>query len=303
MTIATFPRYKPEWAKNRGHHRYYGDFTFTSHAGYFVWVHQLLVGAGIDVQLIDPVDLVVKGHPQIDIQGKRIVVDIGETFDDYWDPGLTSELHGLFQLHWHEGSCQHWRGKSRPSASGTEGLVVEPIGPTSFYDWDLYEQMSKREECSAADRSSIIWKQLSTKYRRKLGQWNNVTRQLSGFPDVDTTRKPSEVFYQEMQDCLLMVHIPGSRPDILDKALMQGFGLGVCIVCPILRGELAYKKEFTPGIDYVECKRDMSDVGSKVKWVIDHKEEAREIGRSAMRKFREFCMPKVILQWMLECLR
>ena len=56
-----------------------------------------------------------------------------------------------------------------------------------------------------------------------------------------------------------------------------------------------------PGVHYVECKPDYSDLIEKVNWVRSNEDKAIKIGRAAKQLFLETSTPQKQDEWIKKC--
>ena len=56
-----------------------------------------------------------------------------------------------------------------------------------------------------------------------------------------------------------------------------------------------------PGVHYVECNEDYSDLIEKVNWVRGNKDKAINIGKAAKKLFIETSTPEKQMEWINKC--
>ena len=89
---------------------------------------------------------------------------------------------------------------------------------------------------------------------------------------------------------------------MLDRGQGQQMMFGACTISPKLNTRLSYHGMLKPGIHYVECKPDYSNLIEKVNWVRSHKTQAIEIGKNAKALFLNTSTPAKQVQWINQCI-
>ena len=88
-----------------------------------------------------------------------------------------------------------------------------------------------------------------------------------------------------------IVCVPGARNNMLDRGQSQQMAFGACTISPKLVTRLSYHGMLIPGVHYVECKSDYSDLIEKANWVINNRSKAIKIGNAAKKLFSETSTP------------
>ena len=100
------------------------------------------------------------------------------------------------------------------------------------------------------------------------------------------------------ESCLVSVCVPGQRKDILDRGQFQYMAFGACTISPKLNIMLPYMNVLIPGVHYVECKYDYSDLIEKIEWCRQNRAECIEIGQNVKKLFHAASTPYAIWTWM-----
>lgn len=283
MTIE-FPRYKTEWAKKQDinqpgqYHRYYGV--------HIKYIYNLFTYAKEHVELVDATSFKIRSHVgfEMRIDGKLVLVD----FSDFQktDFNKLQNYAAVFKFHY--------------SDDFKNIKNIHPFSPVNFHDWDLFYKIkdsinykaeglilnNQNPAGAAVDRRNKVREVLSKQYGT----------------NYDCSITSPEIFYKKVNDCLVSVCVPGARNDMLDRGQGQYMFLGACTISPKLVTVLSYNKDLIPGVHYVECKPDYSDLIEKIEWVRNNKAEAIKIGQNAKNLFLETSTPEKQIQWIKKCL-
>ena len=196
------------------------------------------------------------------------------------------------------GGYRHWlRFHHTPAMEPFPNLGSFP--PWSFLDWS---QLERFRRCSAytAGGEQIIYRHSSlaqrsapiVQRRRKAGELLK-----RHFPErVEMGFVPQDDYFQACLNSLVVVHIPGSHPHILDRTVLQMFALGVCVISPDLWTTCLEQR---PQADehYLMLRDDFEDLPSKIEWALRHRDRCAEIGQRGKRFFDSHCMPAAIWEY------
>jgi hypothetical protein len=172
-----------------------------------------------------------------------------------------------------------------------------PFPPISFYDWKRFQQLqSSITYYAEGPISSRQWPHHAAETRRADLQ----TLLRNNFPDVLTSIIDQISFWNEVSKILVYVHCPGYSNHILDRAQLQYMALGCATISPYLPEILPFDFTPKPGIHYIMCKEDFSDVPFLIKTT--SKEILLWIGNNAKQLFNRTCTPKAVALWMQACL-
>ena len=239
--------------------------------------------AGCDIELCPSTELDTTRYT-INIDGKDVLIDVSD-FPACYFPNYIP----CFKYHYTEG--EHEDCKS-----------LYPLGAMSFYNWSKYFKLEKeikykcnndiilnnqRPYAGALKRRRLVQKLLKDRYGNK----------------VDTTLTDQKIYWKKANNCLVSVHVPGARNDMLDRGQFQMMAFGVCTISPYLKTILPFNKKLIPGTHYVSCKPDYSDLIEKIEWCKTHRKECIQICKNAQGLFQQYCTPKAIVKWIDQCLK
>jgi len=100
-----------------------------------------------------------------------------------------------------------------------------------------------------------------------------------------------------VQDCFISVVIPGCCPSSIDRGHIEQFALGICTISTYLETPLPYGELPIPGIHYIQCAGDFSDLRNVIHWAYTHKDECVQIGKNASQLFWACYEPVKYFQW------
>ena len=177
-----------------------------------------------------------------------------------------------------------------------------PFSPMSFQDWDQFERVRREVRYDAGH--AILFMQAPhpgtpCHERRML-----LRRVIPGaFGErADTAMRPLEDYWRQINGALVRVFAPGTTNDRLDRGHAQHLAFGCCTIAPPLTGVLPWYKPLEPGVHYIACKSDYSDILDVIRWCDDHRDDCRRIGRSAAELFERTSTPPMLLRWLRSCL-
>lgn len=253
------------------------------YSAHYRFLFNLFAFLKLDIELCEP-EPAISGFV-IRVGEKRVLIDFGDFLE------LAEDAHNFdacFKFHYSREYCSRHKN-------------VYPFGPTSFYDWEDYFMLEKqiKYRCNTNLVLNNQKARRGAKYRRR-----DVRRLLeSKYGNlVDIKITDPLHFWLKINDCLVSICVPGQREDILDRGQFQQIAFGACTVSPRLNIVLPHMRELEPGVHYVECASDYSDLIDKIEWCKDHRAVCREIGQSAKNLFSETSVPNAIWYWMYKAL-
>jgi len=220
----------------------------------------------------------------LEIEGKSVLID----FSDFNEFDHSPDSYDVcFKYHYNYDVHKHHKN-------------VYPISPVSFMDWKNYSSnLDKIEYTCNSDK--IINNQRP--YGNATIRRNYVQKLLKkNFQEVLTRILPQQAFWEQINDCLVSVCVPGARNDMIDRGQLQLMGLGCCTISPLLTDSLCFNSRPIPGYQYIECKSDYSDLVDKINWCKENRETCVKIGENAKHFFQNNCTPKAINSWISQCL-
>jgi hypothetical protein len=137
---------------------------------------------------------------------------------------------------------------------------------------------------NATERRQLVHKILTAEYGQD-AQINFITQ---------------EYYWARINDCLVHVFVPGARNDMLDRGHIQYLAFGCCTIAPPIVDELPYDGQLVPGVHYVACAPDYSDLLEKIEWCRENRGECVIIGNNARALFERTSTPHKLWSWILE---
>ncbi len=202
---------------------------------------------------------------------------------------------------------------------GEEKPNVFPFPQVSFLNWRQYKEFEKKIQYRAKglvmhnQRPSCNNGRRRIRVRAMVEEWadGNKTSLTQGYSHTrrllngaDTRwHGNQERFWSTLNDCLVSIHVPGQNNNMLDSAQIQLFGLGVCTISPELPEILPFNKTPDPGIHYVACRGDYSDLIEKIEWCRANPSVCVRIGLNAKQMFAETVTPAAAGAWLGDILR
>jgi len=216
--------------------------------------------------------------------GKLMLIDLGDHFTT--DPKL-NEFDLCFRYHYSE------------SRHGAEPATF-PLTPISFYDWDEYQMLQGTLRYRALSDMVLNNQKpgAAAKVRRTVVQVKLRKRYGAMF---DTARTTKQTFWGKVKNCLVSVCVPGARDDILDRGQLQYWAFGACTISPKINIVLPWGQSPQPGVHYVECAADHSDIIEKIEWCRSNRDACRRIGAAAKELFIACCVPQAVWKWIEHC--
>lgn len=273
-----FPKYKNEWGKSHNvsidnqYHRYYGI--------HIQYVLNMLIYSGADVELVEPEFFSIRNQLGFEIQINDDLILFDFSDFPYSNFNNFKKYKAVFKFHYSEDF------KDIPNA--------HPFSPVNFHDWDLFYKLknikykakgkilnNQRPGGAAIERRNHVQEMLLEKYG----------------PELDISITNPQNYYRKVNGCLVSVCVPGARNDMLDRGQGQYMFLGACTISPKLVTLLSYNKEMLPGVHYIECLPDYSDLIDKIEWVKNNRIAAIKIGQNAKELFFQTSTPEKQLEW------
>jgi len=177
----------------------------------------------------------------------------------------------------------------------TDNMFCFP--PTSFIEWKDYKDFFNIIKYKASGSLSMRQRAYGNATERR-ERVKNVL--ISNFSTIETRQMSQREYWLDINDCFLPVFVPGWCNNMIDRGHFQYMALGCCTISPRLPERLPFGHMFVPGIHYIECKDDYSDVVELIKFYECFKETCIEIGNNAKALFIETSTPESIGQWIKE---
>lgn len=175
---------------------------------------------------------------------------------------------------------------------------VIPFAPVSFYYWNQYFQLANQIQYKA---KGLIRSNQSS-YGNATDRRNKVQNLLGDtYKDqFDSAITMPVNYWEKINDTLVSVFVPGYCNNMLDRGQLQYMMLGCCCISPYLPETLPFNTTLVPGIDYVACEDDYSNLIEKIEWVRSNPTAAISIGQNAKYKLQSCCTPDTLVKWIKE---
>ena len=160
--------------------------------------------------------------------------------------------------------------------------------PISFMDWNLPDVNYTCNSDVVINRQRIYGSGAALRLR--------VQAILSHRFDTHIAIIDQNAFFNEVNNCLVAVFVPGACANMLDRAQLQYMFLGCCTISPYIPEALPNGR-FVPGLHYVECRSDFADIVDRVNWVGANRGRAVEIGARARQKLLAIATPQKLVDY------
>ena len=252
--------------------KYYG--------AHYKFLLNILKFVDVDIELCDPEPRSVGGFVIV-IDNKRILIDFWNFLESVED---SDNFDICFKYEYSSDYCAQHKN-------------IYPMSKTSFHDWGDYFKLRKVIEYKC--NTNIILNNQRPRHgalERRLKVRKMLQDKYGGLIDTEISNKIE--FWMKINSCLVSVCVPGQRNDSLDRGQFQYMAFGACTVSPNLSMVLPYMEPLEPGVHYIKCADDYSDLIEKVEWCKEHRAQCVEIGNNAKKLFWETCIPSAIWEWM-----
>ncbi len=205
----------------------------------------------------------------------------------------------LFSAYPHPEDLGHDRCKPFSPLSFGFDLVDGPN--TMPVTWDLYR--SKRSSLIyRAEGNSVLFCQkryfgFDEKCRQPLR--GRLLKGIAGHT-VDFDVVSPERYLNKIDTCKVAVLGPGVGPQFIDRANMQLMALGCCVISPVLTQSLPNNVKLEPGVHYIPCADDYSDIEDTITSVTQS--TLVNIGRRARDWFEENFTPRAMRRYVRDCI-
>ncbi len=176
-----------------------------------------------------------------------------------------------------------------------------PLGPVSYYDWEQFAKLRREIHYEARGETIVNCQAPGGAALERRARVQAFLEDAYG-SRVDTAITDQPTFWRKAGSCRVAVFVPGARIDILDRGQWQYMAFGACTISPRLDITLPFMKPLLPGVHYLECRPDFSDLGDVVELALAHPTSCREIGTNAAQLFAETALPWKLWTWISECL-
>lgn len=167
------------------------------------------------------------------------------------------------------------------------------FSPVSFYDWAHYDFLRRNIKYKA--KGIISCRQRA--YAGALERRTTVQRLLRDYYEVKMNEITQIDFWQEIEDCLVAVCVPGFCNNMLDRGQFQYMALGACTISPEIPEYLPFNQKLISQEHYIKCANDYSDLIEKIEWCRNNTTKCINIGKSAQDLFLKTSVPTKTLEW------
>lgn len=120
------------------------------------------------------------------------------------------------------------------------------------------------------------------------------------YDDIDLDPFNDQIeFWKSHEECGVAVCVPGATNNMIDRGQMELFGLGVCTISPSLNTILPYNTLAIPGVHYIKCQSDYSDLGTIINTLLKDPILRKSIGNGAKHLFDTRFSPHRYWNWIL----
>ena len=127
---------------------------------------------------------------------------------------------------------------------------------------------------------------------------------IDNFAETDTDANDGQLnFWCKHENCLAAVCVPGATNNMVDRGHMELIGLGVCTVSPELVTVFPNRLQLTPGVHYIKCADDYSDLVPILQDLLANPEKCRAVGKAAKNFYQQHYTPENYWKWILENLK
>jgi hypothetical protein len=224
---------------------------------------------------------------EIIVDGVTIAIDFSDHLEVSVPNNLINKYTSIFKFHYNEGIHGNYKN-------------IHPFTPVNFQNWDLYKKVVDKINYTA--NGLIASRQIP--YAAALERRRSLQHMLKEKYGSLFTNKvvQEELFYLSINNTLVSVCAPGARNNMLDRGQCQYMALGCCTISPNILTTLSWGKTIMPGIHYIKCKDDYSDIHEKIEWVKNNTDLSIEIGQNAKNLFGETSLPVKQVEWIKKCI-
>lgn len=248
--------------------------------------------AGVDVELVSDNEQVFVKDDQLIfscvINNQQVIVDYADHSTRTWSEHYPELKYFKFQT----------------TEKNIPGII--PLGPpmvgvkkAGTRGATLREYLDLKWNYCYVPGNSVLCKQLpngAATERRNLVH----STLVENFNHVDINANVDQLeFWKAHENCLTSVCVPGATNNMVDRGHIELFGLGVCTVSPMLYTRFPFDVVPSPGVHYIQCKDDYSDLIDVINDLYNDKDRCKEIGNNARVFYDEYFAPKKYWQWII----
>lgn len=247
--------------------------------------------AGIEVKLVDNDEYIktpgyaVAWFP-CRINGKLVIVD----FSDFWNWSVPQPNATYLKF-----QCTH---DTNIPCVPLGPPIVGQIGDKNKASLEEYFELIQTFQYTPGE--VILSQQIpggNAKERRTYVQ----TLLKNNFSKVETFGKMNQLeFWNAHENCLVAVCVPGATENMVDRGQLELIGLGVPTISPTLTTRFVDDSLLQPGVHYIKCKDDYSDLVEIISTVMSDTNYLITIGNNAKEFFKQHYTPEKYWQWILK---
>lgn len=180
----------------------------------------------------------------------------------------------------------------------TDNLIkyknVYPWSQVSFMDWKKYEQYNTEIKYTANSNIIINAQKPYGNAKQRRIRVSSILKEKYNNNVIISPSYTQDDFFKLVNNCLVYVHVSGYSNNMIDRSHVQMFGLGCCVITTEIPNIFPNKKKPIPGVHYIKCKNDYSDVIEIIEWCKKNRNECVKIGNNAKILFEESLTPNSI---------
>lgn len=263
------------------------------HFNFFVQYARI---AGVQVELVDPSDKIFIADDKLIfsclVNDQQIIVDYADHATKNWQTEYPDVPYFKFQSN-HPlptGCVPLGPPMVGIKRRGTQGATMREYNQVRFnYNYTPGQAVLCKQlpNGAATERRNLV---------QGLIQQNFINHDVSA--DCDQMD-----FWRVHENCLTAVCVPGATNNMVDRGQMELMGLGVCTVSPRLDTVFAYGQLLEPGVHYIQCKDDYTDLVDILKQLQIQPELCKTIGSNARTFYDKYYTPIQYWKWIMENLR
>lgn len=273
MSILYFPRWQQKFVK------------YSYYQAYFLSVKRSAVEAGIKV--IETVSKDVWCCPKnafsCILDDVQFIMDFSDLKPFQLNP---SDFPAYFKWHFSYDYDKHYKDN------------VFPLCILQDYDWKEFYDIQDKVAYTA--NTDLITN--NQRIRAAATVRRTAVRYLLNGLNISTEFKPQKDWWMSHNNCLVAVHVPGARNDMLDRGQLELMGLGVCVISPTIVTVLAQHKTLVAFQHYIPVHDDYSNLLKTIEWCKSNREVCIEIGKKAQELFNEVATPRNYWSYIKKCL-
>lgn len=269
-----------------------GEALFPSYKGQRYWgihykyIHDLLVDWGYDMIFIDDGLDEFGTKFEVIVDGKRVLFDFSDFGHDVLDKDDRSAYDLYFKFHLQDRKLYE------------EGIL--PFAPISFYDWGRYRELKDKIGYSASGDTVVNCQRPYAGALERRTRVQSAMRAIYG-DMFDVSLTGQEEYWRKINDCLVAVFVPGATNNMLDRGQWQYMAFGCATISPALPEILPYGMRLKPGVHYIKCNEDFSDLAEKIEWCRANRSECVKIGGNAKSLFESVGESTALFDWFDHC--